>query len=281
VQRPGGAGIPSLESADLHATAAKQTGIGAGLSELTFEEIHQLDPLALSPIQADRPVYFFCKRVLDLFLTGAALVALLPVMALVALLVAWDSPGPVIFTQQRVGARRRVRNGQFYWQRTLFTMYKFRSMRVDAAPELHRQYISAYIAGDEASMAALQPKKGGANTRFKLNGDPRITRVGAFLRKTSLDELPQLWNVLCGDMALVGPRPPILYEVDMYRPWHMERLHAVPGMTGLWQVSGRGDLGFDDMVKLDVEYARTQSFWLDIKILFGTLPAVLFSKGAE
>jgi lipopolysaccharide/colanic/teichoic acid biosynthesis glycosyltransferase len=269
-----------LEGTDLQDGAPDHTSLGAQ-TELSFEQVHELDPLAVSPIQVDRSAYFFCKRALDLVLTVTALVLLLPVMALVALLVAWDSPGPVIFAQQRVGSRRRVRNGRFYWQRTLFTMYKFRSMRVDAAPELHRQYITAYIAGDEAGMDALQPKKGGANTRFKINGDPRVTRIGAFLRRTSLDELPQLWNVLCGDMALVGPRPPILYEVEMYRPWHLERLHAAPGLTGLWQVTGRGDLGFDEMVKLDVEYARTQSLWQDIKIMFGTLPAVIFSKGAQ
>jgi lipopolysaccharide/colanic/teichoic acid biosynthesis glycosyltransferase len=153
-------------------------------------------------------------------------------------------------------------------------------MRVDASAELHRRYMEAYIAGDKARMASLQPNKKG-HTRFKLSGDPRITNVGAWLRKTSLDELPQLWNVLKGDMSLVGPRPAIPYETEMYRDWHYERLHAVPGMTGLWQVKGRGDLGFDDMVKLDVEYVKIQSFWQDIKILFGTVPAVLFSKGAE
>jgi lipopolysaccharide/colanic/teichoic acid biosynthesis glycosyltransferase len=250
-------------------------------STLSFEHLHAIDPLAVSAIQADRPHYFWWKRVLDVLTTLFALSFLLPLMTLIALMIAWDSPGPVVFTQQRVGARRRVHQGRFYWQRTHFTLYKFRTMYANAGSQLHRQYIEAYIAGDEARMAALQPQQSAGQTRFKLHRDPRITPIGAFLRKTSLDELPQLLNVLRGEMTLVGPRPAIPYEVEMYRPWHMERLHALPGMTGLWQVEGRGDLGFDEMVELDVEYVRTQSFWQDLRILLGTLPAVLFAKGAE
>lgn len=271
---------PPEQARPRHAASGSTQAFG-GRAKPSFDQAHQADPLAVSSMMVDRPIYFFLKRVLDVVATGLVMIALLPMMVLIALLIAWDSPGPVIFAQQRVGARRRVHNGRFYWQRRNFTIYKFRSMRVDAGSELHRQYIEAYIAGDEARMAALQPKKDAAKTRFKIHGDPRITRMGAFLRKTSLDELPQLWNVLRADMTLVGPRPAIPYEVDMYREWHMERLHALPGMTGLWQVKGRGDLGFDDMVVLDIEYVRTQSFWQDIKILFGTVPAVLFSKGAE
>jgi lipopolysaccharide/colanic/teichoic acid biosynthesis glycosyltransferase len=273
----------TAEAGRLHHGQAVYDRAYSGLAPLTFDQRHEADPSAVSPMMTDRPYYFFFKRALDVVVTGLVLIALLPVLAIIAILIAWDSPGPVIFAQQRVGARRRVVKGRFYWQRSSFTIYKFRSMRVDAGSELHRQYIEAYIAGDEARMAALQPKKEHKDkkTRFKIHGDPRITRVGAFLRKTSLDELPQLWNVLRGDMTLVGPRPAIPYEVDMYHNWHLERLHALPGMTGLWQVKGRGDLGFDDMVKLDVEYVRTQSFWQDLKIIFGTIPAVLFSKGAE
>jgi len=116
---------------------------------------------------------------------------------------------------------------------------------------------------------------------FKLNGDPRVTRIGKFLRRTSLDELPQFWNVLRGEMSLVGPRPPIPYEVEMYSEKSMTRLAAIPGLTGLWQMEGRGELGFTEMVKLDLEYIQRQSLWLDIKILFGTIPAVLMSKGAK
>jgi lipopolysaccharide/colanic/teichoic acid biosynthesis glycosyltransferase len=278
---------PPMTAPKLQLTAPRPVNAGlntarlSGTQQLSFEQVHQMDSSAVSPLLADRPYYFFFKRLLDVTLTSIVLLALLPVMTFIAVLIAWDSPGPVIFAQQRVGSRRRVRNGRYYWQRRTFTIYKFRSMRVDASAELHRQYIEAYIAGDEKRMAELQPKKASGNTRYKINGDPRITQMGAWLRKTSLDELPQLWNVLKGNMTLVGPRPAIPYEVDMYRDWHMERLHALPGMTGLWQVKGRGDLGFDEMVELDVEYARIQSFWTDIKILFGTVPAVLFSKGAE
>jgi lipopolysaccharide/colanic/teichoic acid biosynthesis glycosyltransferase len=208
------------------------------------------------------------------------LAALLPLMIIIAVLIAWDSPGPVIFTQLRVGARRRYREGYAYWQQTTFTFYKFRTMRINTSAELHRQYIEAYIAGDEARMAALQPNKNGY-TRYKINGDPRVTRLGRWLRKTSLDELPQLWNILKGDMSLVGTRPAIPYELEMYQDWHLTRLHTPPGLTGLWQIKGRGDLGFTAMMQLDIEYVRMQSVWQDLKILFGTVPAVFFSKGAE
>ncbi|MEZ4620943.1 MAG: sugar transferase [Caldilineaceae bacterium] len=178
------------------------------------------------------------------------------------------------------GVRRRTVNGKTYWERVLFTCYKFRSMRSDADQSLHRKFVEAYIAGDDARMASVQPDKNG-KTKYKLNGDPRITKIGQFLRKTSLDELPQLWNVVTGDLSLVGPRPAIPYEVDNYSAYHLRRLQALQGMTGLWQVKGRGDLGFHEMVELDVEYTEKQSFWLDIKILLGTIPAVLLNRGAQ
>ena len=149
-----------------------------------------------------------------------------------------------------------------------------------ADQNLHRKFVEAYIAGDDARMSSIQPDKKGA-TKYKLNGDPRVTRIGQFLRKTSLDELPQIWNVLKGDMSWVGPRPAIPYEVERYSSWHLRRLEAHQGMTGLWQVKGRGELGFDDMVRLDVEYVDNQSFGLDLKIIFGTVPAVLLKRGAQ
>lgn len=248
--------------------------------EIRFEHEHKADPLAVSSLVAARPVYFAAKRALDLMVTLAALVVLLPVLAFIALLIAWDSPGPVIFKQTRVGAKPRRNGDRMYWRRQDFTFYKFRSMRSDADPELHRKFVEAYIEGDAGKMMEIQPEKSGVDM-FKLNGDPRVTRIGKFLRKTSLDELPQLWNVLAGDMSLVGPRPPIPYEVDMYSARSMQRLATVPGMTGLWQMTGRGELGFTEQVELDVEYIERQSFWLDIKILVGTIPAVLLSKGAK
>lgn len=227
-----------------------------------------------------RPIYYFLKRVLDVTMATLALLLIWPLMLTLILIVKLDSPGSAFFSQERVGVRRRRKNGKVYWERVPFTCYKFRSMRSDADPNLHRKFIEAYIAGDDARMAAVQPDKNG-KTKYKLNGDPRITNIGRFLRKTSLDELPQLWNVLNGDMSLVGPRPAIPYELENYSSWHMRRFEAIQGMTGLWQVEGRGELGFNDMVRLDIEYTERQSFWLDLKILFGTIPAVLMNRGAQ
>jgi len=254
--------------------------LGAMRDDLSIEDLHKLDPMAVSPVLEDRPVYFALKRIMDFTVTLLAMVFLLPLMAVIAALVALDSSGPVIFTQERVGARRIRRNGRIYWQRTTFKFHKFRSMYTDADQELHRQFVQAYIAGDHKKMADIQPDKDGADM-FKLNGDPRVTPIGKFLRKTSLDELPQFWNVLRGEMSLVGPRPPIPYEVEMYSEESMKRLATVPGLTGLWQMEGRGELGFNEMVELDLKYIKRQSLWLDIKILFGTIPAVLMSKGAK
>jgi len=228
----------------------------------------------------DRPYYFFFKRVFDVGVALLALLLLWPLLAVIAMLVKLDSPGSAIFAQERVGVRLRRFQGKVYWERVMFTCYKFRSMHINADQNLHRKFVEAYIAGDDARMASIQPDKK-EGPKYKLNGDPRITRVGHFLRKTSLDELPQIWNVLKGDMSWVGPRPAILYEVERYSAWHLRRLEAMQGMTGLWQVKGRGELGFDDMVRLDVEYVENQSFGLDLKIIFGTVPAVLLKRGAQ
>lgn len=232
------------------------------------------------PQLLDRPLYYVSKRLLDMTLAILSFVMLWPLWAAIMIAIKLDSSGPVIFAQERVGVRRRIINGQLQWEQTRFTCYKFRSMRVNADQNLHRKFVEAYIAGDQERMQAIQPDKSGT-MKFKLNGDQRVTQVGEFLRKTSLDELPQLWNVLRGDLSLVGPRPAIPYEVEKYSPWHLRRLEAIQGMTGLWQVKGRGELGFNEMVALDVEYVEKQSFWLDIQILFGTIPAVLLSKGAK
>lgn len=223
--------------------------------------------------------YFYFKRLTDWIVAAVALIILLPLILIIAVLIKWDSPGPVFFSQERVGARRRTLNGQTTWEIRTFTFYKFRTMRVDIDPALHRQFMQAYIAGNEAMMAALQPDPEAA-TAFKLTGDPRITRVGGFLRKFSLDELPQLWNVMKGDMSLVGPRPPIPYEVDLYQVKHFQRFAALPGITGLWQVSGRCATSFDEMIHLDVEYIEKQSIWLDLKILLWTVPAIISQEGA-
>jgi lipopolysaccharide/colanic/teichoic acid biosynthesis glycosyltransferase len=146
----------------------------------------------------------------------------------------------------------------------------------NADPELHRRYVELLISNQLPTNDA-----GAGAPSFKLQCDPRITHVGHLLRRTSLDELPQIFNVLMGNMSLVGPRPPVTYEVEAYLEWHKGRLATIPGMTGLWQVQGRSRVSFDDMVVMDLEYIRRQSLWLDIKILLLTIPAVISGHGAE
>ncbi len=193
------------------------------------------------------------RRLLDVVVSATALLLLMPILLLIALLIRLDSPGPVLFIQRRVG-----RNGQE------FSVYKFRSMYTDA----------------EARLDALM----GANERtgpvFKMRRDPRITRMGRRLRRGSVDEVPQLLNVLRGEMSLVGPRPALPREVALYTPEQMERLNAAPGLTGLWQVSGRADLSFEQSMNLDLEYIRRQSFGFNVVLLARTIPAVLTGRGA-
>jgi lipopolysaccharide/colanic/teichoic acid biosynthesis glycosyltransferase len=222
-------------------------------------------------------LYALNKRTLDILLSAILLMVFAPVMAAIAVLIRLDSPGPVIFVQDRVGARRRTRDGQVVWEPHTFRFYKFRSMYHNSDQSLHRNFFEAFVKKDKARMNSL---KGDNSNVLKLVKDPRITRIGGFLRKTSLDELPQLWNVLVGDMSLVGPRPSIPYEVEMYEPWHHRRLHTKPGITGLWQVTARSSAEFDDTVKMDIWYVEHQSLWLDLKILISTPLVVFFGKGA-
>jgi lipopolysaccharide/colanic/teichoic acid biosynthesis glycosyltransferase len=220
-----------------------------------------------------RGFYFAFKWVLDTLIAGVGLVFLSPLMLAIALLVKLDSPGPAIYRQERVGAKRRTERGRERWDLATFAMYKFRTMYADADARLHCDFVRAFIHDDQSKMAELQ----GQDTEVrKLVNDPRVTRVGRTLRKTGLDELPQLWNVLKGEMSLVGPRPPIPYEVKEYQPRHRRRLAAVPGLTGLWQVTARSTASFERMVELDLWYIEHQSLWLDLKILIQT-PLVLFS----
>jgi lipopolysaccharide/colanic/teichoic acid biosynthesis glycosyltransferase len=226
--------------------------------------------------------YYAAKRTMDAAIVTLSLVFILPLLVFIALLIRIDSPGPAIFRQERVGAKRRMHSGRWEWEETPFTIYKFRTMYVDAKSTLHRQFIEAYIAGDEDAMAEIQAaQKQDAEAKYKIANDPRVTRVGKFLRKTSLDELPQLWNVLVGDMSLVGPRPPIPYEVELYQPHHHERLKTIPGLTGLWQVMGRSATSFEEMVRMDVEYIQQQSITLDLKLIIGTVTAVASGRGAR
>jgi lipopolysaccharide/colanic/teichoic acid biosynthesis glycosyltransferase len=228
------------------------------------------------PIEADRELYFRCKRLMDLALSVTLLVLLLPLMALIALAIKLDSPGPVCFVQERAGVRRRrSEGGRSRWELRSFAFYKFRSMTAGADQSLHQEYVRAYVHGQ--AVAA----NGGEGVRFKLARDPRVTRLGRILRATSLDELPQLVNVLKGEMSLVGPRPVPLYELAEYQTSDTERFAVLPGLTGLWQVSGRGEVPFAEMMRMDREYVRNQSLWLDFKILLATIPAVLCRRGAK
>ena len=210
-------------------------------------------------------------------MAAMAIILLMIPMLLIAILIKLDSPGPVFYIQERVGAKQRARRGFSYWQLVLFRCYKFRTMVCNADPSLHRAYIQALINNDSESMAALQ----GSTTNIrKLTRDPRVTRVGRILRKSSLDELPQLLNVIKGEMSLVGPRPAIPYEIEMYKSWQRRRLETKPGLTGLWQVTARSSASFDEIVRLDIQYIEKQSLWLDLQILAKTPYVVLTCKGA-
>jgi lipopolysaccharide/colanic/teichoic acid biosynthesis glycosyltransferase len=200
-------------------------------------------------------------RVLDVALAAILLVVLSPVLLAIAVLIRLDSPGWVVFRQRRVGRDLRP-----------FTVNKFRTMRADADHEKHREYVLGLISG-HGDKERERPMR-------KLAGDDRITRVGRYLRRTSLDELPQLWNVLRGDMSLVGPRPPIPYEVERYREHWLRRFAVKPGLTGLWQVSGRSDVSVEEMMQLDIDYVRRRSAWLNLKIVLRTIPVVLSCRGA-
>lgn len=224
-----------------------------------------------------RSLYFQMKRIFDIMAALCALILLSPLMGIIALLIRLDSPGGAIFTQKRITSKRRVEDGRERWITKKFDFHKFRTMVENADPTPHQRYIELFINGEGAKSIEGAQNNGGIK---KLVDDERVTRLGKFLRRSSLDELPQLWNVLKGDMSLVGPRPAIPYEVKLYRPWYHRRLDTIPGMTGLWQVTARSTAEFDDIVRLDIEYIQTQDFLLDMIILFKT-PFVVFSmKGA-
>jgi lipopolysaccharide/colanic/teichoic acid biosynthesis glycosyltransferase len=229
---------------------------------------------AVMALESESIFYSVLKRCMDVFLATALLVLLLPLLLFIALLIKLDSPGPVIFTQERVGAKRQRLGRQRVWVIRNFTFYKFRSMVQNADSSLHEAYIKDFVEG----RAQPSPENGG---KYKLTNDPRVTRVGCFLRQFSLDELPQLLNVLKGDMSLVGPRPVPTYEVAGYSARHHNRFAALPGITGLWQVKGRCRVSFEEMIRMDLEYIRKASLWFDLKILFLTIPAVLSRRGAE
>lgn len=217
--------------------------------------------------------YHYAKRLLDLTLVCLSIPLLLPIMLMVAVFIKLDSKGAVFYRQERVGAKRVIRNGKIEWETATFKIWKFRSMFANTDDAIHQAHVQAWINGEL--------ENDDVEAKAKVKNDPRITRVGRFIRKTSLDELPQLFNVVTGQMSIVGPRPVPAYEVAQYEPEHYERLEALPGLTGLWQVLGRGIVSFDEMMTLDIQYVRTRTLVQDIMIIVKTVPAVLSGSGAE
>ena len=228
-------------------------------------EVRAIDSLLAPTLYETRACrYDTVKRLLDLLLSAALLILLSPLLLVVAALIKLTSRGPVLFKQERIGQMMRP-----------FVMLKFRTMEVNAASAIHQEFVTAFISGRQSE------EKTDPDRVFKIVKDPRVTSIGGFLRRTSIDELPQFWNVLRGDMSLVGPRPPLPYEVAQYKSWHMRRIAgAKPGVTGLWQVTGRSRTTFDEMVRLDLRYVKRRSLWTDLRILIDTPRAVISGKGA-
>jgi lipopolysaccharide/colanic/teichoic acid biosynthesis glycosyltransferase len=227
-------------------------------------------------IPIDYTYYYAAKRVVDIVFGATVLILLSPLLAIVALLIAVDSPGPILFKQTRVGSRMYKFGTIFLWKRENFNCYKFRTMIHNSNPEIHKAYMKALISDDHKTMKELEGEKASLH---KLVNDNRITRVGKYLRKFSLDEIPQFINVIKGEMSVVGPRPAIPYEVDMYTSLYLRRLEAKPGITGLQQITARCTECFDHQVRLDLQYIENQSFGLDLKIMLKTPLAIFTQKG--
>lgn len=206
----------------------------------------------------------FIKRSIDILFSLAVIIGGAPFYLAIAFLIKLTSKGPVFFKQQRVG-----KDG------AIFTLYKFRTMHQNTDDTIHREFTKRFIAGELADSGL----DGASRSVYKLRNDPRVTPVGNFLRKTSLDEFPQFLNVLKGEMTIVGPRPPLPYEIEHYQDWHKLRLSVKPGLTGLWQVSGRSAVPFNEMVMLDLYYIEHWSLLLDFKIMLRTIPVMLFGSG--
>lgn len=223
------------------------------LADISFDELSGMPLLTFSTAPRNE-LLLFVRRCADITVSLALLVLLSPILLIVALAIRATSRGPVLFRQTRCGLNGRP-----------FTFLKFRSMLMDA----------------DALKATLRPFNEMDGPAFKMTNDPRVTPIGRFLRRTSLDELPQLWNILLGDMSFVGPRPAVVEEVAQYEPWQRRRLSMQPGLTCLWQVSGRNELSFDEWMRLDLEYIDNWSLWLDVKIALRTIPAVLLGRGAR
>lgn len=229
--------------------------------------------LVVSQGSINKHEYFIAKRLFDFVIAFALLLAMVPLLILVMLCIKFSSPGSIFFIQKRIGSRRIRRAGMTAWEPVQFDFYKFRSMHQDADESMHKEYISKWIEGNLDD----QTKE---SKNFKMTSDPRVTRIGHFIRKTSIDELPQLLNVLKGDMSLVGPRPVPIYEVEAYKKEHYERLATISGITGYWQIHGRGRTTLDQQVQMDVDYIHQQSLIKDLEILLGTPAAVFKGSGA-
>jgi exopolysaccharide biosynthesis polyprenyl glycosylphosphotransferase len=236
--------------------------------KLLFEEEGSPD---FFPLDLDRPMeshglQIVLKRGMDILGAIAGIILFSPIMLATAIAIKTTSSGPIIFKQSRFGKKG-----------ARFQFYKFRSMYWNIDDQIHREYITNLIKGDLEKINQGDKEA----PLFKMASDPRVTRVGRIIRKTSIDELPQFFNVLKGEMSLVGPRPPLSYEVEKYEPWHLRRILEVkPGVTGLWQVSGRSRTSFEEMVRLDIRYAQNWSLWLDLRIILKTMKVVFSSKGA-
>jgi lipopolysaccharide/colanic/teichoic acid biosynthesis glycosyltransferase len=225
-----------------------------------------------------RELFFAAKRLVDITIASIALLLLLPFFLILFILIPLDSPGSPIFRQKRISARRKLTALGEQWETYEFTCYKFRSMYQDCSAEIHQAFVKAFIAKDQDSMDKIQ---GESTNERKLVRDHRISRIGHVIRRTSIDEFPQLFNVLKGEMSIVGPRPAIAYEVELYEPWHRKRLQAKPGLTGWWQINGRGSAEFDEGVRQDIWYVEHQSPWFDTFIVLRTPGVILSGKGAK
>lgn len=254
---------------EIPVAALSDRAFSAGLTSSSHGEVR----LRLSSRRAADDLRNLGKRSIDVVLSLILLLLAAPLFVAIAVAVKLESQGPVFFVQERAGSKRVTQRREAWWELRSFRCYKFRSMVSDADESAHLIHIKRFVGGSIEVGSPDQPT-------FKISGDDRITRVGRLLRKTSLDEIPQLVNVLKGDMSLVGPRPVPLYEVAEYEPWHYERLAALPGVTGVWQVYGRGRATFNEMVQMDIDYVRRRTLKDDMKLLVATLPAVLEAKGA-
>ena len=267
-------GVPSLTHGELISLidTCKATRLPVTLTSELLDVVCQHSPsqkidgvpaVTIQP-KGFSEVSLVIKRGIDLLIGTLGLILSAPILAISAVLIRLDSPGPILFRQRRLGRYGRP-----------FTIYKLRTMEDHQDDDIHRQYSKEFIANNRTAGQA-----GNGDLLFKLDNDPRITRVGRILRKLSIDELPQLINVIRGEMSLVGPRPPLPYEAELYKDWHNKRLQVKPGITGLWQVTARSTVGFDDMVMLDLYYVEHWSLLYDFQLMLKTIPAAFSGKGA-